>query len=168
MSLSLPSLRGHQTLPKTSTFCSVAIAADQITQESRLHPLGTLVLRSKLPFRQLNISTPNTTAFGRSYPWIDVHTSHGDSIARSDSDNFRKHLHPGTTRTGPDRVSVPNESTPCYTKHPVSPNTPYYPWQNMGMATAPFYQVGPSVLSNPATHNDGRDIPRTENDRVIL
>ncbi|KAI3745251.1 hypothetical protein L1987_58361 [Smallanthus sonchifolius] len=63
----------------------------------------------------------NSLREARSHPQIGVYTSHGDSVTKSDSDNSGKHLCPTIARTDLDRVSTPDESTPCCTKHPVSP-----------------------------------------------
>ncbi|KAI3797567.1 hypothetical protein L1987_32825 [Smallanthus sonchifolius] len=87
----------------------------------------------------------------------------------------------GPTQTTPENTSIPPQQGPIQTGSqllmsrllaaqniPYLPYTPYYPWQNMGMATTPFYQARPSVLSNPALRKVGRDVPQMKNGRVVL
>ncbi|KAI3820062.1 hypothetical protein L1987_13918 [Smallanthus sonchifolius] len=63
----------------------------------------------------------NSLRAARSHPQIGVYNCHGDSVARSSPDNSGKHLCPTIARPDPNMVSTPNESTPCGTKHHVSP-----------------------------------------------
>ncbi|KAI3744452.1 hypothetical protein L1987_57533 [Smallanthus sonchifolius] len=120
--------------------------------------------------QQVNVSTPNAATPGQqgaiphqaSTPVMGI-ISRGPTQATSD--NTLVPAHQGPIPTGP---QLPMSQLLAAQNIPYLPYTPYYPWQNMGMGATPIYQVGPSVLSNPASHSARRGTSQPGNDRVIL